>query len=139
VGFFFCLPPGAVVCLASRALRFAAGMMTPPDLVRLGPVGGATHRGGTEVVVDPQEAASCRQNDLAIDIGMPMWPKRCLATPAMGPSMHAQALGPRTSNFEAYMYDFELARPPAFLILKQFFGLFVPKTWRLIVSTRLYW
>ena len=28
-------------------------------------------------------------------------------------------------------------RPPAFLILKQFFGLFVPRKWRIIVSTRL--
>jgi hypothetical protein len=66
-------------------------------------------------------------------------PFRCLATPAMGPSMHAQALGPITSNFEAY--DFELfsknSQAPGFLILKQFFGLFVPRTWRLIVSTRL--
>jgi hypothetical protein len=40
----------------------------------------------------------------------------------MGSFMPAWAYGPRTLNFEAY--DFELARPPAFLILEQFFGLF---------------
>jgi hypothetical protein len=57
----------------------------------------------------------------------------------MGPSMHAYALGPITSNFEAY--DFKLfsknSRPYGLLILKQFFELFVPNTWRLIVSARL--